>query len=131
LRMAWLNDKIDNLLSKLWRERRHIWHRHARQLHGRIRVAQTVEKLITSVANVFADLDVVPAVPLVLLANTVSRGNPAVLRRPNFLPFVAFLSSDFQDKVHRFAGAGASAHDEVGIVGFLLALFVRIRNAEV
>src|SRR2546430_2307555 len=64
-------------------------------------------------------------------ANTVSRGNPAILRRPHFLPFVAFLPGDFENEVHRFAGAGASAHDEVGIVDFLLASFVRIRNAEV
>src|SRR5207247_10009719 len=86
------NDSLNDLLNKLWcklgQVSRNPLREHAR---GLVRIAQTVKQLIASVADVFADLDEIPAVPLVLFANTISGGNPTVLSTPHFLSLFAFF----------------------------------------
>src|SRR5438093_12834648 len=65
------NDSLNDLLNKLWCKLGQVSRNPLReQARGLVRIAQAVEQLIAPIANVFADLDVVPAIPLVLFANT-------------------------------------------------------------
>src|SRR5439155_26858005 len=126
------NDSLNDLLHKLWcklgQVSRNPLREHAR---GLVRIAQAVKQLVASITNVFTDLDIVPAVPLVLFADAIGSGHPAVLCRPDFLCFVALLAGHFQNEVDRFASIRACANNKVWVVNLLGAFLVGVRNAKI
>src|SRR5436309_9939949 len=133
--LLWINgfdDSVNDLLNQLWCElgqvSRDPLREHAR---GLVRIAQTVKQLVAAVADVFADLDEIPAIPFVLLADAIGSRNPAILRRPDFLCLVALLAGHFQNKIDCFAGIGACANDKIWVVNFLGAFLVGVRNPKI
>src|SRR5439155_5459927 len=126
------NDSLNDLLRKLWckfgQVSRNRLREHAR---GLVRIAQAVEQLIALIANIFADLDEIPAIPLVLFADAIGSRHPAILCRPDFFCFVALLAGYFQNKIDRFPGIGADANDKIWVIDFLLPFFVGVRNAKI
>src|SRR5436309_5587678 len=126
------NDSLNDLLNKLWCKLGQVSRNPLReQARGLVRIAQAVEQLIAPIANVFADLDVVPAIPLVLFANTIGSRHPAILCRPDFFCFVALLAGHFQNKIDRFPGVRACANNKVWVVNLLGAFLVGVKNAKI
>src|SRR5207249_9647721 len=80
LRINRAYDSIDNLFRELGCEVGQISRDTLREYAHLVRIAQSIEEHVAPVANIFADLDEIPAVPLVLFTNTIGSGNPAVLR---------------------------------------------------